>query len=326
MPQFLDLPRELRDMIYLAVITAECPRPTLGDAQWLFRFRRVFEPESIRWGEYGCAYSQEQRPETCANLLQCNRQIHQELTEAIQFAKTRGCGSVRLDCIAEDESFHYFTWLSIPLVTTSINMDGGKSKAIPEWVDRILEKYLTCPHRLLNSGCLGCRSTSTLIHQLWVDVRLFGDRSGKWSRNSSPPERTSWAICAALKRLFDQGPDFSRMTGTRNTTLVDELVLNVVAPPNVPEEKYLAEDFPTDGVRDGMVHPRTVARELVDVWNKIWSADDFKSSFYQSLLERIKRVRVCVNDETWRIRELRLELERGQAERRRIAARGVWYM
>jgi hypothetical protein len=106
--------------------------------------------------------------------------------------------------------------------------------------------------------------------------------------------------------------------------MVDELVLNIVTPPDVPKGKYLEEDFPTDELRDGLVHPRTVAKELVDVWNRIWAADDYKGSFYQILLERIKRVRICINEETWRVRELRLELERGQAERRRIAARVGW--
>lgn len=324
MPQFLDLPRELRDMIYLAIITAERPRPSLGEAQWLFRFRRVIEPQSSHRGEYGCAYSLEPRPSTCANFLQCNRQVHEELSRAIRLAKKKELMSVRLDCIAEDESFHYFTWLGIPLVKTTWVMKEGRSRLMPEWADRMMEKYLACPHRVLSSGCLACGTPSTLIHQLWVDVRLFGDRSGKWFRNSNPPDRTSWAICAALKRIFDKGPDFSSMKQTANTTMVDELVLNVVTPPNISKEKLLAEDFPADGIKDGLVHPRTVAKELVDVWNKIWAGEDFKSSFYQILIERIKKVRVCVNEETWRVRELRTELERGQAERRRIAARVGW--
>lgn len=230
--------------------------------------------------------------------------------------------SVKLDCIAEDESFHYFTWLGIPLVKTTVQIKEGRSRIMPGWADRMMEKYSICPHRVLSSVCLSCHhSSSTLIQQLWVDIRLVGDRSGKWFRNSNPPDRTSWAVCAALKRILEKGPDFANMKDTGNATTVDELVLNVVTPPGHPENQYLDEELPTDEFKDGLVHPRTVAKELVDVWYKIWSGDNFKSSFYQILIERIKRVRVCVNDETWRVRELRLELERGQAERRRIAAR-----
>jgi hypothetical protein len=321
MPQFLDLPRELRDMIYMTIVTAERPRPSLGEAQWLFRFRRVFEPQSNHRGEYGCAYSLEQPPTTCANFLSCNRQIYEEMKEAIRLASKKEMLSVKLDCIAEDESFHYFTWLGIPLVRTTIRMNEGRSRIMPGWADRIMERYLTCPHRVLSSGCFSCHSSSTLIRQLWVDVRLVGDRSGKWFRNSNPPDRTSWAVCAALKRILEKGPDFGNMKETGNATTVDELVLNVVTPPGHPKNQYLDEELPTDEFKDGLVHPRTVAKELVDVWYKIWSGDNFKASFYQILIERIKRVRVCVNDETWKVRELRLELERGQAERRRIAAR-----
>ncbi|KAF2661914.1 hypothetical protein K491DRAFT_686894 [Lophiostoma macrostomum CBS 122681] len=305
----------------MAIITAERPRPSLGDAQWPFQFQRVFEPQSSHRGEYGCAYTHDKPPGTCANFLRCNRQIYHEMGEAIRLAFGKGLVSVRLDCIAEDESFHYFSWLKIPLVKTTWNTKDAKQSIMPIWADRMMERY---SHRILSKRCQECQMASTLIHQLWIDVRLFGNRSGKWFRNTSPPDRTSWAICAALKRIFEKGPDFSRLTDSANVIMVDELVLNIVTPPGVPKARYLEEDFPTDGLRDGLVHPQTVAKELVDVWNRIWAADDYKGTFYQILLERIKRVRICINEETWRVRELRLELERGQAERRRIAARVGW--
>ncbi|KAF2180612.1 hypothetical protein K469DRAFT_714613 [Zopfia rhizophila CBS 207.26] len=323
MPQFLDLPRELRDMIYLAVITAEVPQPTLGKVHWMSEFQWVFEPQSSSRGEYGCGYSLDQAPQTCANLLACNRQIYTEMGEIIQIAKRKDMVRVKLDCIAEDECLHYFTWMAIPLVKTSTNV-GGRSRTISSWADRMMDRYLTCPYRLLSSGCLAGRSSSTLISQLWVDVRLFGDRSRKWFRNSNPPDRTSWAICAALKQVLEKGPNFSTWKNSGNTTTVDELVLNIVPQPSIPKERYLPEDFPIGEMRDGVVHPRTVAKELVDVWNRIWSAEDFKGGFYWSLIERIKRVKVCINEETFRVRELRAELERGQEEQRRIAARVGW--
>lgn len=315
MAHLLGLPRELRDMIYMQVILWERARPTLGEAHWLFRFRRIFEPQSSIRGEYGCGYALEGAPSTCANFLRCNRQIYAEMSVAIARARSEGLLAVKLDCIAEDESFHYFTWLAAPLVQTMPAASEGKSRMVPGWADRIMDRYLSCPHRVLST---------TLIHTLWIDIRLVGDRSAKWLRNSSPPDRTSWAICAALKRIFEKGPDFSNYKDAPNSIAVDELVLNVVPSPYVPEEKYLEEDFPMDGVSSGLVHPRTVARELVDVWNRIWAGDEFKGAFYQVLLGKIKRVRVCVNNKTWRVRELRGELERGQAERRRIAARVGW--
>ena len=317
MSPFLELPRELRDMIYMAIITLERPRPTPGEAQWLFKFRRVVEPQSIHRGEYGCDYNLDKPPSTCASFLQCNRQIYIEMGEAIRLAHQKGLVSARLDCIAEDESFHYFSWLKIPLLKTTWQLKEARSGIMPVWADRMVEN-------ILSKRCSACWMASTLIHQLWIDIRLFGNRSGKWARNTGPPDRTSWAVCAAIKRILEKGPDFSESTDSSHMTMVDELVLNIVAPPIVPEGKYLDEDFPTDEVSDGTVHPRTVAKELVDVWNKIWAADDYKGSFYQVLLERIKKVRICINEETWRVRELRAELVRGQAERRRIAARVGW--
>jgi len=324
MPQFLDLPRELRDMIYWSFITSELPRPTLGEAHWLFRFRRVFEPESSQSGEYGCAYSLEEKPSTCANLLCCNRQIYAEMRQMIRLARRKAMMPVKLDCIAEDESFHYFTWLAIPLVRTREEIEIGKSRILPAWADRILERYFSCTHRMLSSGCLACKRSTTLIEQLWVDVRIFGDRAGKWFRNSNPPDRISWAVCAALKHVLERGPNFSRLKDLRSVVMVEELVLNVVTPPNVPKEKYLAEDVPIDELRDGLVHPKTVAKELLDVWNTIWRADEFKGKLYRVLIERIGKVRICIDGDTYRVRELQSELKRGQAERLRIAARVGW--
>ncbi|KAF2019339.1 hypothetical protein BU24DRAFT_418945 [Aaosphaeria arxii CBS 175.79] len=324
MAQFWDLPRELRDLIYMAILTAERPRPTLGEAQWLFKFRRIFEPSSHINGEYGCAYALEDVPPTCASFLCCNRQVQAEMNEAIEMARRKQQLAARLDCIAEDESSHYFTWLKVPLVQTTVGEPEGKTSIGLEWADRIMERYLHCPHRVLSNLCHSCRASSTTIPQLHIDIRIYGDRSGKWFRNTTPADRTSWAICAALKRIFEKGPDFSNVRERGCTIALGELVLNVVTPPNVPKEKYLDEDFPLDGVKDGLVHPKTVAKELVDVWNKIWSGDEYKGSFYQMLLQRITTVRVCVDGETYRVRELRLELERGQAERRRIAARVGW--
>jgi hypothetical protein len=309
---FLDLPRELRDMIYHEIITAERPTPTLQDAQWLFRFRRMFEPQSSQRGEYGCAYSLDTPPPTCANLLRCNRQIFAEMTETIWRARKKGLVPLKLDCIAEDESFHYFTWLRIPLVETSLKTHDGKSRIMPAWANGMLRRY---------SGCLSGPRSMTTINQLWVDVRLLGDRSNKFFRNGSAPDRTSWAICAALKRIFEKGADFANLKDSAHETTINELVLNVVTPPNYPKENYLAEDYDRMRLMAGMVNPKTVARELVDVWQKIWSGETYKGIFYQNLLERIKKVRVCINGEEYRVRELRLELERGQKERQRIAAR-----
>jgi hypothetical protein len=131
---------------------------------------------------------------------------------------------------------------------------------------------------------------------------------------------TAWAICDVLKHILEIGPDYLTVDQPNRVTTIDELVLNVVPPPGIPEGEYLQEG---GGVRE-FVDSRKLARDLVDMWKKIWAAEQ-EGRRYQLLLERITRVRVCVNDRTYRVRELRLELERGKAERKRIDARLGYY-
>lgn len=326
MAGFFSLPRELRDMIYMSVITWSLPRPHRDDTDNL-RWRSILEPASQRSGEYGCQYSIDTIPGTCANLLACNRQVNLELTEAIQRAKRKGMLIAKLNCIADNESIHSFSWLSLPIVTNKICGYEEKHGLLP-WI-------FTTPQRMLK---LGSRMSApylpivtTTLDNLWIDIWIHGNRTAKWERNNGPADRTSWAVCAALKRLFD-GDTLMRPINATSTPgpsskniIIDELVLNVT-PACKPTATcaWLPEDYPLDVATYGVVHPRTVAKELLDMWNIIWTGEDVKGAHYHVLLERIKRVKICIDGETWRIRELGMELERGQAERRRIAMRGIW--
>lgn len=328
MPKFFALPRELRDMIYMSVVTWSLPQPRREDTED-HRWRRISEHASILSGEYGCSYSTDTIPGTCANLLACSRQVNHELTQAIERAKRKGLLIAKLDCIAVDESMHAFSWLSLPIVTNKKSEHEGKLSILPSWADRIL----TTPQRMLNfssrSSTPSPSASTTILDNLWIDIRIYGNRTAKWSSNQCSPDRTSWAVCAALKRLFD-GDALMRPINATSTPgpsstniIIDELVLNVV-PPTTSTNLWLPEGYPLDVATYGVVHPRTVAKELLDMWNIIWTREEFKGAHYHVLLERIKRVRVCVDGQAWRVRELGMELERGQAERRRIAMRGVW--
>ncbi|KAF1948856.1 hypothetical protein CC80DRAFT_497944, partial [Byssothecium circinans] len=289
MVAFLSLPRELRDLIYTEVILWERPRPTLGHPQWLsFRFRRVSYAQSSVTGEFGCAYSLEPTPTTCANFLCCNRQVHKEMLEAIALIRKKAARKsetaleAKMDCIAEDESFHYFTWLSIPLVTTSPAVIQGKSRILPAWMDTWMAQYVSYPHSWLSCGPLAMRTRTAQIATLCVDVRLTGDRANKWTRNSGQSDRTSWAVCAALKRWLENGlgvecaastadalPSFSGGGGVAGKKMapprlsIAELVLNVVPPPNYPAAKFLPQDARGNEVREGMVCylPSRIQRE-----------------------------------------------------------------
>ncbi|KAF2443272.1 hypothetical protein P171DRAFT_433565 [Karstenula rhodostoma CBS 690.94] len=337
MSHLLSLPRELRDLIYHTLLLSTRPLPSPPVEKFMAhdpsphpRFKKVYEPASALRGEFGCAYALEAIPATCASFLACNRQIKEEMGEARERLERKGLLDVRLDCIAEDESFHYFTWLGIPLVETAWSpAPSAGLLLLRRWLSVHLGRLL--PTRAVPAML----ASTTRIPRLWIDVRIVGSRMNKWRRNSSPADRTAWAICAALKRMFERGLHLAaeREQPPSRVLGVDELVLNVVPPPptrascsptNVAPAKLLDEDFPLDGVGEGTVHPRTVARELDGVWGKIWAGDEFKGILYGGLLEKIGWVRVCMDGQTFRVRELRGVLERGQRERRRIAERIGW--
>jgi hypothetical protein len=126
-----------------------------------------------------------------------------------------------------------------------------------------------------------------------------------------------------LKRVCENDPErFSR------PTTIDTLVLNIVSSDrptnNTPAQESSTGVAQPMSVANDLDDARVVARELINVWNKLWSIDESKGRYYRSLLERIQRVRVCVDEVLVRERELSLELERGQAEGRRIAQRVGW--
>jgi len=307
MPQFSDLPRELRDMIYMAIITWERPRPEVAQTTDSWNWYRTGSSSS------GCHFALESPPSTCANVLAVNRQVNLEMRQALQRARRAELLVARIDCIAKmmarREAGYYFTWLSIPLVQRSkaAAKSGGAVRVWPS---------VPVVGRLLASSTrkVWVNDFPTCIEQLQVDIRLYdqdlenGAHSESWTVMN-----ISWAVCAALKRICDD----SKETDSWPASLaIDTLVLNVLWP-DAPKSTQ-------DGTEKWKDSARAVTRELVNVWNKLWSGDEYRSRYYGGLLERIKRVRVCLDGVLVRERELRLELERGQAERRRIAQRVGW--
>ncbi|KAJ4363125.1 hypothetical protein N0V83_010245 [Neocucurbitaria cava] len=312
-------------MIYLEVLIGQRPTPTIADTQTSSGWNRPWEPKS-GLGDHGCAFSSRRAPNTCANFLACNRQINTEMTQTIARARRKGMLAARMDCIAKDE-MHYFTWLSIPLVKTGEPTHKGEDRKtggiVPTWAVR----YLTAPHRALSSSSSASganhhhtyRSSSssttstTTIEQLQIDIRLFSSTSSPGKLFETPRDRTSWAICAALKHVFEHDPDIIPTRDCKKDITIDEVILNVVPPPAPtpqPPPRTTTHYLVSPTLNNAMLevekenpdHPEAVAKELVDVWNKLWSGDEFKARYYRSLLERIGRVRVCVEGRTWRVR------------------------
>ncbi|KAF2035067.1 hypothetical protein EK21DRAFT_54741 [Setomelanomma holmii] len=317
MAQFYDLPRELRDLIYMAILNWECPRPTLEQT---FGWPNTWNLRSGHRGDDGCVFSMKKVPPTCANVLVVNRQVNEELMQAISRARRTESLLAKLDCIARNGETFYFTWLSIPTVhTTTVSAHEANHRSVSTWGPNVpvLGKLLAASPRSDSSRT----KVSTHIERLHIDVRIFDNDLAKQTRLRSPPIQTSWAICAALQKILEQDPDSDSSYSSPGGVDIETLVLNII-PPSIPK------DLPTNLEESARIEaanlPQTVARELVDVWNKLWSGDSYKARQYRVLLEKIMKVRICVDGVMIRERELRLELERGQAERRRIAMRVGW--
>jgi hypothetical protein len=314
MPQFFDLPRELRDMIYTEVITSQLPTPKLSSTQYASSWCRPWEPKS-GLGNNGCAFSSRRAPNTCANFLACNRQINEEMTFALARARRKGNLAARMDCIAKDE-MHWFTWLSIPLVrTTPTPSSSPSSKILPEHIaPRFLGRYLPLAFR--------ARLSTTTIEQLQIDIRLF--ECAEKREVESPRDRISWAICAALKHVFEHDADIIPTRDCTNYVCIGEVILNILPQPQASSStsSTSTSKLNPEQQQKQELSTEAVARDLVNVWNTLWSGDEFKARYYHCLLERIGRVRVMIQGKTWRVREVGVELERGKRERRRIEMRG----
>jgi hypothetical protein len=317
MPLFFDLPRELRDLIYTAIITWENPRPTRESTWSVHDWNPLWESQTGGVNDSTCFFSSESAPTTCANVLAASRQCNKEMCQAIDCAKRKRLLLARLDCMVTSEKMHLFTWLSIPIVHNTARPATAKpkSKKASSWAPRVpgVARLLAAQQR--EKGEEVGAGITTCIEELQVDIRLFADDTAQQGQRSS--DQTSWAVCAALKSICE--PNF---TQNPHDVTIDTLTLNVVSAAQASLNTAPKRDSAQMDVAEEEAH--VVARELVDVWNKLWSSDNGQARCYGNLLRRIKRVRVCVDGVLVRERELRLELERGQAERRRIAMRVGW--
>ncbi|OAL03290.1 hypothetical protein IQ06DRAFT_105566 [Phaeosphaeriaceae sp. SRC1lsM3a] len=310
----LHLPRELRDMILMALITWERPRPDLEDS--------ITSPNyygSHEENQFGCSFFQDELSSTCANVLAVNRQLNYEMAQAIERARKEGVLVARMDCMVADSN-HYFTWLSIPIVHNTFSTP--RRRTLSGWAPNVpkIAKLLASPQH---------EQQTTRIEQLQIDIRLFTD---EFDRSGQPPvsyePSPSWAVCAALRKVCEHRGDVLSKSHLPPSVIIDTLVLNVIKAYRGSGEAATQTESTSAGASGGsaqnMEYARVVANELVDVWTKLWSCLESKGRMYSMLLGRIQRVRVCMEGVVIRERALRLELDRGQEERRRIARRVGW--
>jgi hypothetical protein len=299
MPMFLQLPRELRDLIYTALITSSRPSQHVELA-----LEHTLSFPSIRGGhDHGCYFLNPTPPPTCANFLATNRQINEELGQCIARVRQMGRLVARIDCVGDGKGDRWhFMWCEVPVVRTTTKCETGHCGS---WKARILN---------LCRAVLGANhgkdveytGTVTCIETLQIDVR-YAYEEGKFRRRES---LLRWAVCAALTQVLRVDREKEEQAGSfcsRVVVTIGTLVLNVVKP---------AREDAACGDADSQV----IASDLVHVWNELW-AGEWDAVYCRALLKGIERVRVCIDGVCVRERELKLELERGRKEMKRIALR-----
>lgn len=308
-------------MIYMAIITWERPQPTLHDAKSEFSiYHRQILANRSPTIDMGCVFPNKGAPHTCANVLGVNRQVNHELTEMMEHAGKKNLLFARIDCIAGQGHKNLFTWLSLPLVRTK--RTNLLPRAQNTWSPNISFPGLG---RLFAPRPPAVIRRTTTIEQLRVDVRFVEDNSLSQSMRERASAITKWAICEALRRILDRNSGYLSPSPPDLLT-IDTLILNIAEPfpsSTLPRrshrQPHTISTSPTTAE-----YRRQLTQDLTDVWNDLWSSEAMRIKPYRVLLERIRRVKICVDGKLLRERELRLELERGRQERRRIAARVGW--
>lgn len=110
---------EIRDLIYLALLTSEDPTPT-SPSETLLDRKTTSEIDSP-YLESCTRYPQALLPASTSSLLLTCRQIHDETLTAIANFKSKSGLLYILDCMIEDEQRIYPTWLLIPAVASDID-------------------------------------------------------------------------------------------------------------------------------------------------------------------------------------------------------------
>jgi hypothetical protein len=255
-------------------------------------------------------------PSTCANVLAVSRQVNDEITQAIERARKKNILKAKIDVLARFGGRHAITWRSLPLVHTSDITTNVRPKRDLLSNVPVVGRLLAAP---LSSKYTPTRTTR--IEQLQIDIRPFGHEEAEAWKWGAASQLTAWSVCESLRSILEQYPAGPQGRMYSNELSIDILILIVVLPPPDPSPDPSPSATPKPAVDD---YTRILTQDLINVWNALWANNDARAKRYRVLLERIERVRVCVDGEVVRERGLKCELERGQRELRKIAERVGW--
>lgn len=115
---FLDLPWEVRLMIYTAVLESELPPPSCPSES---RETRLEWSSGNLWEFHG-KYPLRLGPVACSGLLFTSHEIHAEMFDAINRFKGRGQLRYKLDLMIKEKCQVYYNWLSIPILAPRVDI------------------------------------------------------------------------------------------------------------------------------------------------------------------------------------------------------------
>lgn len=174
MASFLTLPRELRDLVYLAVLSSPDPAPK--SPQEASRDREQISASAETSFFESCTdYPSKVIPASSSGLILTCRQVHEETQAAIATLKAKDELWYHLDCMIQDERRLYPTWLLIPAVTSDIDLatvdfrlfgdrggdrsafaDTGSGPSLMVWsLLSLLYRFLDCGPDFLSKSKIG---------------------------------------------------------------------------------------------------------------------------------------------------------------------------
>ncbi|KAH7419016.1 hypothetical protein BKA64DRAFT_2082 [Cadophora sp. MPI-SDFR-AT-0126] len=294
LPPFLRLSREIRDLIYLAVLEAAdeappspsaCgPRLDLGYYE-AGRIGRDWPPDPCQyrkppldygtWSEWN-RYSESPVRINSRSLLYLNHQVHAEMTEAISRLRASDGLYYLLDCIIENEYVLWPTWLHVPAVSSKVDIVETQIRACGDWSER------------------------------W--------RSG-WRAGCGGYAHVIWSLLELLQRFLVRGPDFLSQP-KESGPKIGVLVLNIITPEE-PENGFLPVESHIgsgDGRKHGLIHPESMALMLTDHTDTLLQyacggVSELKRKKYSvmKLVDYIDRIEIRVDGnerKSWELKEV----------------------
>ena len=271
MTSFLSIFPELRELIYIIILTSPDPSPSpsinrnnrIGsDPSSAGRSQQ--EGEEIK-GLRECNLYLSIPPKIASiALLLCNWQIHSEISATIAHLKLTKNLHYEIDCELANEQAIYPTWLLIPV-------------------------YLTC---------IPCIHVTFRPSGACIGRSLFYGNGG--------PGMMIWSLLALLNRFLKRGPDFLAPPMTSKSFKVEKLILNITSPTLNPSETLQLPNtqWPFRGAQAGeFIHPETIVNIMIWHFGEIFNSKrGYGAGFGKFIASRVASILLTYDGEercTW---------------------------